>query len=213
VPAGPRSVTIKGLEARVRGAAAPAQAGIAIDGERVMELRFRTVRTALGYVGFVASPRGLRWVYLPQRDPARLRDMIRKDAPTAIEDHHLLPRLADALCRYFAGEPVEFDVPLDWRGRPSFLVDAWQACRRIGYGQTCSYKWLAEQLGRPGGARAVGMAMRRNPCPIVVPCHRVVRSDGRLGGFSGAGGTAFKRRLLQMEAAHEPVGVAVSSPR
>ncbi|MBU0617216.1 MAG: MGMT family protein, partial [Planctomycetes bacterium] len=74
-------------------------------------------------------------------------------------------------------------------------------CRRVCYGQTRSYKQLAEQLGRPGAARAVGTAMSRNPCPIVVPCHRVVRSDGSLGGFSGPDGVNTKHRLLQMEAA------------
>lgn len=166
-----------------------------------MELRFRTVKTSQGYAGFVASPRGVRHVYLPQRDVAHLTRAIKKDAAEAVEDRRLMPRLADALQRYFAGEPVRFEVRLDWRGRSPFQVDVWEACRRIGYGQTRSYKSLAERVGRPGGARAVGMAMRRNPCPIVVPCHRVLKSDGSLGGFSSPGGTALKQHLLRMEAA------------
>jgi len=170
-----------------------------------MELRFRTVATVQGYVGFVASRRGLRSAYLPFRNLASLKRTIQTEAPEAIEDANLMPDLADALRRYFAGEAVEFAVPLDWTGWSTFEVDVWHACRRIGYGQTRSYKHLAESVGRPNGARAVGMAMRRNPCPIVVPCHRVVRSDGVLGGFSAPGGTMLKRRLLEMEAAAQAV--------
>jgi methylated-DNA-[protein]-cysteine S-methyltransferase len=162
---------------------------------------FRTLRTPRGYVGFVASNRGLRRVYLPTRTADSLKRVIRKDTPGVTEDRQLLPELTDALRRYFAGQPVEFSVKFDWVGRSNFEIDVYHACRRVRYGQTRSYKQLAEQLGRPGAARAVGTAMSRNPCPIVVPCHRVVRSDGLLGGFSGPDGINAKRRLLRMEAA------------
>ena len=166
-----------------------------------MELRFRTVETVKGYAGFVASRRGLRGVQLPFRSVGSLKRAIREVAAGAIEAPDLMPDFADALKRYFAGEAVEFRVRLDWRGATEFEADVWQVCRRIRYGQTRSYKHLAERVGRPGGARAVGMAMSRNPCPIVVPCHRVVRSDGSLGGFSSPGGISQKRGLLAMEAA------------
>ena len=169
-----------------------------------MELRFRTIRTALGFAGFVASARGLRRVYLPSRTLAGLKRMIHRDVPAATEDSWLMPELAQALQRYFSGQKAEFAVRFDWNGASAFEQDVWHACRQIGYGQTRSYKELAEQLGRPGGARAVGLAMRRNPCPIVIPCHRVVCSDGSLGGFSVPGGARVKRRLLEMEAALQP---------
>lgn len=166
-----------------------------------MQLLFRTICTAQGHVGFVVSQRGLRRVYLPYRNVSSLKRAIRADAPDAAEDPNLMPAFAAALEHYFAGEPVEFDIPLDGREWSSFELDVWQACRRIAYGQTRSYKHLAEHVGRPGGARAVGVAMSRNPCPIVVPCHRVVKSDGSLGGFSSPGGVDQKRKLLEMEAA------------
>ena len=80
-----------------------------------------------------------------------------------------------------------------------FQQAVWKACMRIPAGQTRSYKWIAEQIGRPGAVRAVGNALGANPFAPVVPCHRVIRSDGGLGGFSAAGGTAAKRRLLDRE--------------
>ena len=166
-----------------------------------MNLHFRTLKTTQGYVGFVASDRGLRRVYLPQRTADQLKRTIRKDAPGATEDRRLLPRLATDLQRYFAGRPVNFSVKLDWADRSEFDADVYHACRRIPYGRTRSYKQLAEQVGRPGAARAVGNAMKTNDCPIVVPCHRVLKTDGSLGGFNAPDGINTKRRLLQMEAA------------
>lgn len=163
--------------------------------------QYRIVKTPLGYVGFVASERGLRRVVLPQRSEAATRRAILAEVPAAVRRDDLMPELADALARYFAGEPVEFNVRCDWRGYSEFEEDVWHACRRVGYGQRVSYGELAERVSRPGGARAIGMAMSRNPCPIVVPCHRVLRSDGSLGGYSGPGGVELKRRLLELEAA------------
>lgn len=170
-----------------------------------MNPRFRIIDTPAGYVGIVCSERGLRRVFLPRRTVAALRREILGDFPDAKEVGRLMTGLAEGLRRYFGGEAVEFDVTLDMSGYGGFDTDVWRACRRLHYGQTGSYKSLAERVGRPGGARAVGLAMSRNPCPIVVPCHRVVKSDGSLGGFSAPGGTTLKQRLLQMEAASQPV--------
>jgi O-6-methylguanine DNA methyltransferase len=162
---------------------------------------FRTVKTCAGYVGFVATDRGLRRLFLPEKNRAALEAAMRQAFPDVKEDRVLLPPLASALEQYFAGDEVEFDVRFDWSGWSTFEIDVWRACQRIRYGQTRSYKDLAEGLRRPGAARAVGMAMSHNPFPIVVPCHRVVKSDGSLGGYSGPEGVAFKRRLLDMESA------------
>lgn len=166
-----------------------------------MEQFYRIIQTGMGFVGIVASERGLRRVYLPARTRAAIERAVRGAAPGVQEDGELSPELADELRRYFAGEAVEFRVRCDWRGHSEFEEDVWHACRRIGYGKTTSYGALAEAVGRPGGARAIGVAMSRNPCPIVVPCHRVLKSDGTLGGYSGPGGASFKQRLLDMEAA------------
>lgn len=84
---------------------------------------------------------------------------------------------------------------------PPFQQAVWKACMRIPEGETRSYKWIAEQIGKPGAARAVGAALGRNPFAPLVPCHRVIKSDGTLGGFSAPGGLKAKAKLLEKERA------------
>jgi methylated-DNA-[protein]-cysteine S-methyltransferase len=119
----------------------------------------------------------------------------------------LLRQLAGDLEEYFAGESVDFGrYEVDISGRPPFLRRALRAARRIPRGQVRSYAWLAAAAGNPRAARAAGQAMARNPAPIIIPCHRVIASDGSLGGFGG--GLEMKRRLLALEGALlEAVGV------
>ena len=105
--------------------------------------------------------------------------------------------IADQLSAYFAGELEEFDVDLALFGT-DFQRRVWAALRTIPYGQTRSYGQLAEQIGSPGGARAVGLANGRNPVAIIVPCHRVVGSSGAMTGYGG--GIDRKRALLDLEA-------------
>lgn len=97
---------------------------------------------------------------------------------------------------YFAGELKEFDLPLAPRGT-AFQLQVWRELRKIPYGETRSYGEIAGRLGRPGASRAVGMANGRNPLPIVVPCHRVIGSNGSLTGFGG--GLPAKETLLKLE--------------
>jgi methylated-DNA-[protein]-cysteine S-methyltransferase len=106
------------------------------------------------------------------------------------------------LRRYFAGEKVDFQsVPLDLEGIPEFSRKVYLAARRIPYGETMSYGRLARKAGRARAGRAVGTCMKRNPLPVFIPCHRVVREDGSVGGFSMPGGKAMKAMLLRMEGA------------
>lgn len=162
---------------------------------------FRVLHVETGHVGFVVALFGLRRVYLPEPSAARVRARVRADFPHAIENDDLLPTFAKELTRYFAGEPVVFTVTIDWTGYSSFDADVWRSCRALGYGEVASYGELARRIRRPGAARAVGSAMGRNPMPIVVPCHRVLRGDGTIGGYSGNQGVPFKKRLLEMESA------------
>jgi methylated-DNA-[protein]-cysteine S-methyltransferase len=104
---------------------------------------------------------------------------------------------ARQIAEYFAGKRQQFAVPIDFSLADGFALRVLRALRRIGYGETTSYGALAARAGSPGAARAVGAVMRKNPLPLIVPCHRVLAAGGALGGFTG--GLEIKRRLLKLE--------------
>jgi len=152
-----------------------------------------------GWSGLVASSRGLRLLGLPVCTEAAALDYIRQcyqDVPMAPDDP-FLQQVARQVLAYLAGELREFDVELDLRGHTPFALSVWAAAARIAYGETRTYGWIADQVGGPGAAQAVGAALGANPVPLIVPCHRVIGSDGGLHGF--AGGLEMKARLLAME--------------
>jgi methylated-DNA-[protein]-cysteine S-methyltransferase len=101
------------------------------------------------------------------------------------------------LNRYLKGEEVDFDVDIDISGESQFRQKVLRELRKIPYGKVRSYLWIGKRLGHTMGARAVGQAVKRNPIPIIIPCHRVIREDGSLGGFSL--GEEIKKRLLFLE--------------
>ena len=162
--------------------------------------------TPFGWMGLLASDSGLLRSTLPE-DSSRAcasglalvesSDSIR--APERFDD------LRERLLDYFDGAETGFDdIALDLDDAPSFYLKAWQACRTIPRGETRTYKWLAGMAGSPNAPRAAGQTMARNRIPIIVPCHRVIGSDGSLRGF-GSGDTRIDmtRRLLEMEAAQQ----------
>ncbi len=167
-----------------------------------MGLTYGVFETSLGWMGAVASVSGLRRTTLPQTTPDRCVQLLGRDAEGADHDPGPFAPLHDRLDLYFAGKPVSFDgQALDVDDAPPFMRRAWAECREIPYGETRSYKWLAESAGRPNAPRAAGQSMARNRLPIVIPCHRVIASDGTLGGYgSGASQLDLKRWLLDMEA-------------
>ena len=109
----------------------------------------------------------------------------------------LLKYEMNLLKAYFQGKQVDFDFPLDLSCGTPFQILVWNKLREIPYGEGRSYKWVAEQIGHPRAARAVGMANNKNPSPPVIPCHRVIGSDGSLTGY--ASGLHIKKYLLEME--------------
>ena len=118
--------------------------------------------------------------------------------PPEIPDAPILSNAYDILTRYFAGEKVDFyPVPLTLCSGTEFQIAVWNTIREIPYGETRTYKWIAEQIGKPKAVRAVGGAVGANPISILIPCHRVIGSNGKLGGYGG--GIERKRLLLQLE--------------
>lgn len=162
------------------------------------QLSYATFSTDMGWVGVLGSNSGLMSATLPQPSAReagrRLGDRIQAAARSEKPFTDLIERLKG----YFAGQRVSFPDALDLSSATTFERQVWRLTRLIPYGETRSYSWVAEQLGKAGAMRAVGQALARNRLPIIIPCHRVVGSDGKLGGYSG--GVGVKRSLLRLEA-------------
>lgn len=161
-------------------------------------MQFKMIETAWGTFGFVAKENRLLATFLPQGERT-IHRIIKAQFPDAIKSKSLLPRFCNDVRDYFAGKPIVFHVALDLSHLPPFRQAVLEACHSIPFGRTASYADLARAVGKHGAARAVGGAMAGNPLPLVVPCHRILRSDGSLGGFSSPRGIGEKQRLLRLE--------------
>jgi len=170
-------------------------------------LYFSSFLTPLGYVYIAKSTQGVCQISFPyskENDIVRLvqnNNLSRSmNGRTRINiqryDSHLKYEV-DLLQAYFKGKQVDFDFPLDLCSGTPFQIMVWNKLREIPYGEGRSYKWVAEQIGNPRAARAVGMANNKTPLPPVIPCHRVIGSDGTLTGY--ASGLHVKKYLIEME--------------
>ena len=157
-----------------------------------MSLSYKIIQSPVGKLKLVASDKGLVAILWENDNPRRvlLKDM------AVNESHPILLETQRQLGEYFASERSTFSVALDTRGT-HFQKSVWDALLRIPFGETRSYGQLAKQLGNPRASRAVGAANGRNPVSIIVPCHRVIGSSGKLTGF--AGGLERKTCLLNLE--------------
>ncbi len=162
---------------------------------------YTTQLTPWGCIALVGSDEGLVRLTLPfDREKDALSEVARELTGFAVLDSAPFASLMPRLMRYFAGEAVDFsDVPLDLSRTTPFRRRVMNAVRRIPRGDVMSYREVASKVGRPLAARAVGATMAANPVCIIVPCHRVVGSDGALVGFGG--GLQMKQRMLEMEGA------------
>jgi methylated-DNA-[protein]-cysteine S-methyltransferase len=163
--------------------------------------RYEIITTGWGAFAYVEDSGRLLATYLPQARADVLK-RLRAEWPAAVEAHGMLPELCDGVAAYFEGDPVEFRTLVDLSRFTPFQQSVLKACARLSYGQTASYADLAASAGKPLAARAVGNTMARNTCPLIIPCHRVLRCGGGLGGFSGPEGTVLKQRMLDWEASH-----------
>jgi O-6-methylguanine DNA methyltransferase len=154
--------------------------------------------TQLGIFGAALTPTGLGRLTFPSEPFGRCEAWARRWAPRAElrQDQTALRSLAEQLNAYLEGDLRDFSVPIDMRGTP-FQVAVWQALQQIGYGEVRSYAAVANAIGRPTAVRAVGAANGVNPVPVIVPCHRVIGSNGTLTGYGG--GIEMKAWLLRRE--------------
>ncbi|MFF3751493.1 methylated-DNA--[protein]-cysteine S-methyltransferase [Streptomyces sp. NPDC002018] len=168
--------------------------------EGVLDVAYRTVDTPVGSLLLAATEQGLvKVAYAVQDHTAVLQQLSDTLSPRILLAPARLDEATRQIDEYFAGRREQFDLPLDWRLSKGFRRDVLSHLTRIGYGHTESYAQVAVASGSPRAVRAVGTACATNPLPLVVPCHRVVRSDGTAGQY--VGGKDAKHVLLTLETA------------
>jgi methylated-DNA-[protein]-cysteine S-methyltransferase len=166
--------------------------------EGLLDVAYTTVDSPFGPLLVATTPRGLVKLGLPNYDAEEtLEDLAARISPRLLEAPARLDEVRRQLDDYFEGNLHEFDLPLDWQLSKDFRRRALRAIHRIPYGKTRSYTQIARSAGNERAVRAAGTACGANPIPIVVPCHRVLRSGGALGGYGG--GLPMKEALLEME--------------
>jgi methylated-DNA-[protein]-cysteine S-methyltransferase len=176
-----------------------------------MSQHYLIFETAGGFCGIAWSNVGITRFQLPTRSAEATERLALRRVPGA-EPGAPTPEVAEAVAaaqRYFAGEETDFSaIKLDLGGQAPFFEQIYAALRRVGWGRTTTYGTLAKEIGAgPEAARDVGLAMSKNPVPLIIPCHRVLAAGGKVGGFSAPGGSAAKVRMLELE------GVRVEPPR
>jgi len=163
-----------------------------------MKLYYTTFKSPVGEILATRTEKGLNFITFPQSTWQRFFSALKKDENIHLKkDEKKFSSLKKNLKVYFSGKKIKFKDSLDLTGGTAFQKRVWKAMLKIPSGETRSYGWLARQVGGKNKARAVGAACGANPIPIVIPCHRVIREDGTLGGYGG--GLSMKRKLLKIE--------------
>ena len=155
--------------------------------------------TPFGWCGLVGADAVLQRIFLPEPDRDTLCARMAAQFPGISAEKNCFKEVVREMQRYFKGERPCFDFHLDFAAATVFQKTVWQAARSIAYGQVRTYGWLAVKIGNPRAMRAVGSALASNPFPIIIACHRVIRSDGGMGGFSAVEGIELKQKLLRLE--------------
>jgi methylated-DNA-[protein]-cysteine S-methyltransferase len=168
--------------------------------EGLLDVAYTSADSPFGPLLLATTRRGLVRIGMPNQDPeALLVDLATRVSPRVIETASQLEQVRRELDLYFEGRLRDFTLPLDWRLTKDFRRRVLRATARIPYGETRSYRQMAARAGNERAVRAAGTALGSNPIPIVVPCHRVLRTGGGLGGYGG--GLPMKEALLSLEGA------------
>ncbi len=163
-------------------------------------LKYVIFGTRWGYFGLLGGENGLVRTCLPVGSSGEAKERLLVSGGMGKSDATLFGDLQEKIRAYFEGGCVDFaDTRVNFDGLGEFGAKVLTACRKVGYGQTVSYGQLARLAGRPTAGRAAGNILAKNPVPLIIPCHRVIRSDGKIGGFSAEGGQGMKKMMLELE--------------
>lgn len=158
----------------------------------------------IGLIGLVATSQGLCEIKTRVKNEDSFKKYLAQSYPSPVtRQPGPFKQVSKQLDQFFKGTPVKFTCKLDLNQGTEFQQKVWKALNAIPYGQTRSYLWIARKVGKPKASRAIGQANSKNPIPIIVPCHRVIRESGELGGYTG--GLDAKRLLLKLEQTGAPV--------
>jgi methylated-DNA-[protein]-cysteine S-methyltransferase len=162
-------------------------------------LKYAIFKIEPGWFGVCAVKKGISLLVLPRPTKEEVMELIKKHAGESQLEESLqnFENLKKDIADYFAGNKVEFDYTIDLSHYTPFQSAIFTATRSIPYGKTCSYRWVAKKAGNSKGYRAAGQALKSNSIPLLIPCHRVIEHNGKIGGFSL--GIRWKERLLQLE--------------
>ena len=164
-------------------------------------VKYSIFKTKWGYFGLAGTEYGLIRTHLPAQQPDKIIYRLLRNLQQAQLDKDFFKAIQQQIIAYFDGDCINFneDVPVILDGFSLFARGVLTACRNVRFSETISYGQLAERIGRAGAARAVGRVLAKNPLPLIIPCHRVIKSDGKIGGFSATGGKDLKKKLLRHE--------------
>jgi len=161
------------------------------------EEHFVVYESSIGYISIVMKKGKVVSLDVTDKGMYEARKMVLSLHPDATESMASFKTIRTLLDRYLQGREVDFDVEVDISRLGVFTQTVLNELRKVPRGEVKTYGWLAKKIGKPGAARAVGQALRRNPIPIIIPCHRIIRDDGTIGGFSM--GVSIKEKLLSLE--------------
>jgi methylated-DNA-[protein]-cysteine S-methyltransferase len=183
-------------------------------------IKYVIFETKWGYFGLAGAESALCRTCLPARASGTIKSQLLKNLPDAQLDRGLFKPLQEQIMAYFEGSGVNFssEIPVALDGLSEFSRLVLTTCRNVEFGRTVTYAELAKSSGRPAASRAVGGALAKNPLPLIIPCHRVIRTDGKMGGFSAPGGVTLKKKMLELErfsilAAKDALRIAEGSQR
>jgi len=165
-------------------------------------MKYVIFQTKWGHFGLAGKDNNILYrTILPQAESDRIKTILLKDYPDIRFDTNYLKNLQKQIIDYFKGKKIDFNtnISVSFDHFSEFSYKILDTCRNIKYGQVITYADLAQKAKRPKSSRAAGNVLAKNPMPLIIPCHRVIRTDGNLGGFSALGGTKLKKRLLSHE--------------